>query len=208
MLGTIKFVDKSVNDNSERRLDHCDVIASRSGFGVPSGVPHCEVELQTEFKSFTADHLESNTNQHRDWTLGGTCIEYNMSVYVPHSVQSVRLHYLSTEGVTMLTGFPRTRWPRRRFSESYAVQISVKISRICEFRVIMGIMTGLLWCCSSSTSGAGGMITSKPSLRLSFDCIIRPAPSGAGTINTLADRSLSPKSYPCKLVGCNYSSMV
>ena len=62
--------------------------------------------------------------------------------------------YLSTEGVTMLTGFPRTRWPRRRFSESYAVRISVKISQICEFRVIMGIMTGLLRCCSSSTLGS------------------------------------------------------
>ena len=66
MLGTIKFVDKSVNDNSARRLDHCDVIASRSGFGVPNGVPHSEVELQTEFKSFIAGHLGSNTNQHTD----------------------------------------------------------------------------------------------------------------------------------------------
>ena len=54
MLGTIKFVDKSVNDNRARRLDHCDVIASRSGFGVPTGVPHSEVGLQIEFKSFTA----------------------------------------------------------------------------------------------------------------------------------------------------------
>ena len=62
MLGTIKFVDKSINDNSARRLDHCDVIASRSGFGVP----HSELELQTEFKSFIATHLGSNTNQHTD----------------------------------------------------------------------------------------------------------------------------------------------
>ena len=54
----------------------------------------------------------------------------------------------------MLTGFPRTRWPQLRFSESYAVRISVKISRICEFSVIMGIMTGLLGCCSSSTLGS------------------------------------------------------
>ena len=54
----------------------------------------------------------------------------------------------------MVTGFPRTRWPRRRFSESYAVRISVKISRICEIRVIMGIMTGLIGCCSSSTFGS------------------------------------------------------
>ena len=27
MLGTINFVDKSINDNSVRRLDHCDIIA-------------------------------------------------------------------------------------------------------------------------------------------------------------------------------------
>ena len=66
MLGTIKVVDKSVNDNSARRLDHCDVIASRSGFSVPTGAPYSEVELQTEFKSFAAAHLGSNTNQHTD----------------------------------------------------------------------------------------------------------------------------------------------
>ena len=66
MLGTIKFVDKSVNDNSARRLDHYDVIVSRSEFGVPTGVPHSTIELQTEFKSFIAAHLGSNTNQHTD----------------------------------------------------------------------------------------------------------------------------------------------
>ena len=64
MLGTIKFVDKSVSDTSARRFDHCDVKAWRSGFGVPTGVPHSEVELQTEFKSFIAAHLGSNTNRH------------------------------------------------------------------------------------------------------------------------------------------------
>ena len=66
MLGTIKFVDKSVNDNSTRRLDHCDIIASRSGFGVPTGVPHSKVEVQTEFKSSTAAHLGLSTYQHID----------------------------------------------------------------------------------------------------------------------------------------------
>ena len=90
MLGTIKFVDKSVKD-SAHRLDHCDVIASRSGFGVPTGVPHSEVELQTAFKSFIAAHLGSNTNQHTDWTLGGTCIKSSRSDYAPHLVQFVRL---------------------------------------------------------------------------------------------------------------------
>ena len=66
MLGTMKFVDKNVNDDSACRLDHCDVIASRSGFGVTTDVLHSEVELQSEFKSFTAAHLASNTNQHMD----------------------------------------------------------------------------------------------------------------------------------------------
>ena len=98
MLGTIKFVDKSVSDNSARRVDHCDVIASHSGFSMPTGVPHSEVELQTEFKSFTAAYLGSNTNQHTAWTLGGTCIKSSRSVYVPHLVQSVWFIYLSTEG--------------------------------------------------------------------------------------------------------------
>ena len=90
MLGTIKFVGRSINDHSARRLNHCDVIALRSGFGVPTGVPHSEFELQTKFKSFTAAHLRSNTNQYMDWTLGGTCI-LSRSVYAPHLVQSVRL---------------------------------------------------------------------------------------------------------------------
>ena len=91
MLGTIKFVDKSVNDDSACRLGHCDVIASSNGLGVPTGVPHSEVELQTEFKSFTAAHLVSNTNQHTGWTLGSTYIKSSRSFYAPHLVQSVRL---------------------------------------------------------------------------------------------------------------------
>ena len=62
----------------------------------------------------------------------------------------------------MLTGFPRTRWPRQGFSDSYAVRISVKILRICDFRAIMGIMTDLFGCFRPAPSGAGQMITSKP----------------------------------------------
>ena len=96
MLGTIKFVDKSVNDNRARRLHHCDAIASRNGFGVFTGVPQSEVELQTE--SFTAAHLGSNTNQHTDRTLGGTCFKSGRSFYAPHLVHSVRLLLLKYRG--------------------------------------------------------------------------------------------------------------
>ena len=82
----------------------------------------------------------------------------------------------------MLTGFRRTRWPRQRFSESCAVRIFAKISRICEFRVIMGIMTGRLGCCSSSILGSRVNDYVKTLATLGFwlhhsPC---PAPSGAG----------------------------
>ena len=99
----------------------------------------------------------------------------------------------------MLTGFPRTRWPRLRFSESYAVRISVKISRICEFRVIMGIMTGLLGCCSSSTLGSRANDYVKTLATLGFWLHHSPCSLGCWTNNTLAARSLSPKySFPCE----------
>ena len=96
----------------------------------------------------------------------------------------------------MLTGFPRTRWPRLRFSESYAVRISVKISRICEFRVIMGIMTGLLGCCSSSTLGSRANDYVKTLATLGFWLHHSPCSLGCWTNNTLAARSSSPK-YEC-----------
>ena len=103
----------------------------------------------------------------------------------------------------MLTGFPRTRWPRLWFSESYAVRISVKISRICEFRIIMEIMTGLLGCCSSSTLGSRAKHCVKPSRRSAFDCIIRPAPSGTGRTTPS-----QPGHYPLNNAFSIYSSEV
>ena len=103
--------------------------------------------------------------------------------------------YLNTEGVTMLTGFSKTRWPRLRFSESYAVRNSVKISRICEFRVIMGIMTGLLGCCSSSTLGSRANDYVKTLATLGFWLHHSPCSLGCWTNNTLAARSLSPKQF-------------
>ena len=51
-----------------------------------------------KLKSFTAAHLGSNTNQHTDWTLGGTCIKSSRSVYAPYLVQSVRLHLCKYRG--------------------------------------------------------------------------------------------------------------
>ena len=103
--------------------------------------------------------------------------------------------YLNTEGMTMLTGFSKTRWPRLRFSESYAVRNSVKISLICEFCVIMGIMTGLLGCCSSSTRGSRANDYVKTLATLGFWLHHSPYSLGCWTNNTLAARSLSPKQF-------------
>ena len=78
----------------------------------------------------------------------------------------------------MLTGFPRTRWPRRRFSESYVARISVKISRIYEFRVTLEIVTE--GDARLAPERAGRMMQSKSEPSEDFDVIIRPAPEGAG----------------------------
>ena len=108
----------------------------------------------------------------------------------------------------MLTGFSRSRWPRLRFSESYAVRISVKISRICEFRVIMGIMTGLLGCCSSSTLGSRANDNVKFLATLGFWLHHSPCCLGCWTNNTLAARSLSPElMFPVTSISCNWLSI-
>ena len=109
----------------------------------------------------------------------------------------------------MLTGFARTRWPRLRFSESYAVRISVKIARICEFRVIMGIMTGLLGCCSSSTLGSRANNYVKTLATLGFWLHHSPCSLGCWMNNTLPARSLSPKELCCMdlLLAYHYFSL-
>ena len=82
--------------------------------------------------------------------------------------------------MVMVTEFPRTRWSRRRFSESNAARISVKISLICVFSVIMGIMTGLHRAVRPTPRGAGRVMQSIPERDEGFDVIISPALEGAG----------------------------
>ena len=108
MLGSIKHLDKSINDNSARRLDHYDVIASRAGFGVP----HSEIELQTEFNTFIATHWGSNTNQHMDWAVGGTRIKPIRSVYASNSMLSVRLQLFKYRGSADAQWISMNKWPR------------------------------------------------------------------------------------------------
>ena len=64
---------------------------------VKFGVPHKEVELQTEIKSFTAANLGSSINQYVHWTFWGTFVR-SRSGYAPHQVQPVRLRLFKYKG--------------------------------------------------------------------------------------------------------------
>ena len=181
MLWTIEFVDKSVNDNSARRLDRCDVIASRNGFGVSTGVPHSEVEIQTEFKSFITAHLGSNTNQHTDWTLGGTCIKSSGSVYAPHLVQFVRLLLFKYRGGDNAHCISRNNMT------ATAVQCE-----LCGTKCRENISNLWVSCCNGNDDRSarvlfvqhpreqGECYHQNPHYARAFHCIIRPAPTGAG----------------------------
>ena len=138
---------------------------------------------------------ETQTNTWIAMTVGGTFVKSNRSVYAPHLVQSVLLHLFKHSGGDVAHQISMNKCPRRRLSGSYTARISVKISRICEFRAIMGIMTSLLGCCCPAPLRAGRMIMSKLSLRSGFDCIIPPAPSGAG-------RTTPPQPGHCPLTNC------
>ena len=81
----------------------------------PTCVPHNKVEFQVIYL-FTAAHLGSNTNQHTDWTVGGTCIKSSRSAYALHSVQSVRLHLF------MYRGGDNAHWISKNKMATMAVQ--------------------------------------------------------------------------------------
>ena len=108
MLGTIEFVDESVN------------------------------EIILKFLNF----------------FGGTCIKSSISSYTPHIVQSVWLQLFKYRGGNNAHWTSKNKMATAAFSESYAARISMKIFRICEFRVSMWIMTSLLGCYSCSTLGS------------------------------------------------------
>ena len=78
---------------------------------------------------------------------------------------------------------------------------TVKVSRICEFRVIMGTMTGLLGCCSSSTFGSKANDYVKTIATLWFWLHHLSCSLGSWTKKTLTARSLSTKSFAVHHVG-------
>ena len=96
MLGTIKSVDEGVNDNSARKLDYCDVIASRSVAGSV-----CPLVCHTAKLNSKLSYLQQLI---WDQTQTNTRIEHlkthasNPAVYAPNIVQSVRLHLFKYRG--------------------------------------------------------------------------------------------------------------
>ena len=129
--------------NSTRRLDHCDVKAS---LGFACRAKLTDTPNQT---SFMATHWDQ-TQACYIW-IESMDIKPSRSVYVPNSIPSVQLH-LRREWQSSID-FQEQDGRNARISESRAAQFSLEISRICEFRVIMGIMTGLLGRCLWSTFG-------------------------------------------------------
>ena len=141
--------------------------------------------------------MGSNTSQHRDWTVGDTCIKSSRSVYAPHLVKPVQWQLFKLGEITMFTGFPRAWWPRWRLSEFNAARISVKISLFCEFGVTIGMITGLLGCCLSSTLWSrvnDEWLCQNPHYAWVLNAPFALLLLGCWTNNTLAARSVSLKS--------------
>ena len=127
---------------------------------------------QTEFTSFRAAHLGSNKNQDM---VEGISIQSSRSVYAPHLIQSMRLCL-----------FKCIRGDNAHKMIAAAVQWELRgtnirdVSRICKIRLIMGIMSGLLGCCSSSTFGSRANDYVKSLATLGFWLHHSLAPSGVG----------------------------
>ena len=114
---------------------------------------------------FKWNQLNSTNSRHTSCMHKGLYAEKwpDLVTLKPDSVSTLGYHWADCTGTTLAdaitviqsgTFVVTESYAVRAVSESYAVRISVRISRICEFRVIMGIMTGLLRCCSSSTIGS------------------------------------------------------
>ena len=82
-----------------------------------------------------------------------------------------------------------------RFNGSCSAQFSVQMSRMCEFRVIMGIMTGLLGCCLWSTLGLREDAFFKSIASLWFWLHHSPGDLGCFTNNTRAASVIIPSMW-------------
>ena len=122
-------VDTGVIANGAQRSDHCNVITSSF---------HVNGEGHSKPKVIHSKSLDQTRN---------TSIEPSRLVYAPNLIPYERLHLFKYGGVTMFNLFPCTSWQRHRFSKSDATRIWMKISGICEFRVITEIMTKLIGRC-------------------------------------------------------------
>ena len=128
-----------------------------------------------------------------DWTLGGIYIKSSRLVYAPHLVRTVWLILFKYRGGDNVHWIYKNKMAETMVQWVLCGTNSVKISRICEFRVIMGIMAGLLGCCSSSTLGSRANDYVNTLATLGFWLHRSPCSLGCWRNDTLAARSLSPK---------------
>ena len=144
-----KRVDTSDTTHGMRRLDHCNVITSGGA------VPRAQRSWHSKPDIIYINSLESNTNQ--------PCGPHELKTQIWNPTDKFMpliqynpwyCSYLNTQRMAMFIEMLWTRWPRRRFSRSYVTPIWVTKSIMCEFRVTMGILTGLLGRCYEAPVGS------------------------------------------------------
>ena len=111
----------------------------------------------------------------------------------PKLMLSVRLQLFKFEGGSCPIDFHELDGRNAWFNESSAAWFSFRISRLCEFRIVMGIMTGYLGVACEAPLDSGRMITSNPEQSNGFDCIILPELAGATPTTPAKHRWLSSK---------------
>ena len=155
--------------------NHCDAI--------PSLAPSAEQSLNSKTKVIYGNPL----GQHKP------CFTYGLKAYISDPAgQFMSVYGGRGEGCKGSMNSQEQDGRDARFSRSYATQFPVEISRICEFCVIMGIMTRLLGRCLLSTLGLrANDYVKKTSLRSDFNCIIRLEPSGASQTTSAQPRPFS-----------------
>ena len=121
--------------------------------------------------------------------VGCTCIKSNRSVYAPHLVQSVRLHLFKYRGGD------NAQWISKNKMAAMAVQWELCGANFREnlwvscYNGINDRSARVLFV--QHPREQGEWLRQNPSVRSGYDCIIRPAPSGAGRTTPL-----QPGHYP------------
>ena len=136
-----KMLTQAWSLKGARKVDNCD--AKASSFRVSS---HVETPNQTSFTATRTNHVT-----HMDWTQTSDIIP-SRSVYAHNQYYLCDCSDRSMDGWQCI-GFQWTGWPGGRFSKSDVARVWLELSEICEFRVVIRIMTRLPVRCLWGTRG-------------------------------------------------------